>query len=518
MRIEILDTTLRDGAQAERVVFSIEDKIKIIRALDKMGVDFIEAGNPGASPKDAKLFEFARDNIALENSRLAAFGMTCRAGAKAEEDAQLLALAACGAGVVSLVGKACAFQVREVLRVPLEENLRMVSDSIRFLTEKGIRVFFDAEHFFDGFARDEEYAMDVLAAALKAGAERLILCDTNGGTLPETTQSVVEKVCSRFGNVVGIHTHNDSGLATACTMFAVRGGAVQVQGTINGYGERCGNANLCTVIPNLALKMGYDVLLSGNLTALSGTARFVADIANLQMDEKTPYVGDSAFAHKAGMHIDGVMKNPATFEHVLPEDVGNHRRYLLSEQSGRGALMLKLKQIAPDIDRDSPEVANIVNMLKKLEADGYAFEDADASLELRILGALGRRREFFRVIDFNVVCRKPEDEKNSQAYVKIGVGNQVEITADEGNGPVDALDRALKKALLRFYPLLGGVRLVDLKVRVVEDRGTESSVRFMMESTDGKRVWSTVGYSSNIIEASFIALSDSIEYLLMLES
>ena len=241
-------------------------------------------------------------------------------------------------------------------------------------------------------------------------------------------------------------------------------------------------------------------------------------IANLQMDEKTPYVGDSAFAHKAGMHIDGVMKNPATFEHVLPEDVGNHRRYLLSEQSGRGALMLKLKQIAPDIDRDSPEVANIVNMLKKLEADGYAFEDADASLELRILGALGRRREFFRVIDFNVVCRKPEDEKNSQAYVKIGVGNQVEITADEGNGPVDALDRALKKALLRFYPLLGGVRLVDLKVRVVEDRGTESSVRFMMESTDGKRVWSTVGYSSNIIEASFIALSDSIEYLLMLES
>ena len=310
----------------------------------------------------------------------------------------------------------------------------------------------------------------------------------------------------------------DSGLATACSLFGVRGGAVQVQGTINGYGERCGNANLCAVLPNLALKMGYAVLTGDSLTRLSRTARFVSEIANIQMNEKSPYVGRSAFAHKGGMHIDGVLKNPHTFEHVPPERVGNHRRYLISEQAGRGALMLKLAQIAPDVSRESEEAARIMAMLKSLEAEGYSFEDADASLELRILGALNRRREFFRVLDFHVISQKPEDSANAQAYVKVAVDGQVEITADEGDGPVNALDRALRKALLRFYPLLGGARLVDFKVRVVASHGTASVVRVFIESTDGERAWSTVGVSSNVIEASFIALSDSIEYLLMLES
>ena len=325
-------------------------------------------------------------------------------------------------------------------------------------------------------------------------------------------------VTERFGPIAAIHAHNDSGLATACSLFGVRGGAVQVQGTINGYGERCGNANLCAVLPNLALKMGYAVLTGDSLTRLSRTARFVSEIANIQMNEKSPYVGRSAFAHKGGMHIDGVLKNPHTFEHVPPERVGNHRRYLISEQAGRGALMLKLAQIAPDVSRESEEAARIMAMLKSLEAEGYSFEDADASLELRILGALNRRREFFRVLDFHVISQKPEDSANAQAYVKVAVDGQVEITADEGDGPVNALDRALRKALLRFYPLLGGARLVDFKVRVVASHGTASVVRVFIESTDGERAWSTVGVSSNVIEASFIALSDSIEYLLMLES
>ena len=518
MRIETLDTTLRDGAQAEGVVFSIEDKLKIIRALDELGVDYIEAGNPCANPKDEKLFDFAREHLRLKNAQLAAFGMTCRAGVPAEEDAQLRRLAAFDAGVVSLVGKACAFQVREVLRATLEENLRMVSQSIAFLASRGLAVFFDAEHFFDGYAKEPAYALEVLAAAVRAGARRLVLCDTNGGTLPSQIESAVRAVTERFGPIAAIHAHNDSGLATACSLFGVRGGAVQVQGTINGYGERCGNANLCAVLPNLALKMGYAVLTGDSLTRLSRTARFVSEIANIQMNEKSPYVGRSAFAHKGGMHIDGVLKNPHTFGHVPPERVGNHRRYLISEQAGRGALMLKLAQIAPDVSRESEEAARIMAMLKSLEAEGYSFEDADASLELRILGALNRRREFFRVLDFHVISQKPEDSANAQAYVKVAVDGQVEITADEGDGPVNALDRALRKALLRFYPLLGGARLVDFKVRVVASHGTASVVRVFIESTDGERAWSTVGVSSNVIEASFIALSDSIEYLLMLES
>jgi len=358
----------------------------------------------------------------------------------------------------------------------------------------------------------------VLQAAQQAGAARLILCDTNGGTLPSAMEAAVRRAAERFGPVIGVHAHNDCGLATACSLSGVQGGAVQVQGTINGYGERCGNADLCSVLPNLVLKMGCDALDGGDLSRLSATARFVAGIANLLMNEKSPYVGQSAFAHKGGMHIDGVLKNPLTFEHVPPERVGNQRRYLFSEQAGRGALMRKLAQLAPDVMDDTEKVSLILDMLKRLEADGYSFEDADASLELRILGALGRRREYFRVLDFHVDSYKPENDLNAQALVKVAVGEQVEITADEGDGPLNALDKALRKALARFYPLLNGVRMVDLKVRVVESHGTASSVRVMLENSDGQRVWATAGVSTNIIEACFIALLDAIEYLLMLES
>ncbi len=478
MRIETLDTTLRDGAQAEGVVFSIEDKLKIIRALDELGVDYIEAGNPCANPKDEKLFDFAREHLRLKNAQLTAFGMTCRAGVPAEEDAQLRRLAAFDAGVVSLVGKACAFQVREVLRATLEENLRMVSQSIAFLASRGLAVFFDAEHFFDGYAKEPAYALEVLAAAVRAGARRLVLCDTNGGTLPSQIESAVRAVTERFGPIAAIHAHNDSGLATACSLFGVRGGATQVQGTINGYGERCGNANLCAVLPNLALKMDYAVLTGDSLTRLSRTARFVSEIANIQMNEKSPYVGRSAFAHKGGMHIDGVLKNP------------------------------------PDVSRESEEAARIMAMLKSLEAEGYSFEDADASLELRILGALNRRREFFRVLDFHVISQKPEDSANAQAYVKVAVDGQVEITADEGDGPVNALDRALRKALLVFYPQVERMRLRDFKVRVIDSGGTASVVRVLIESTDGSHVWTTTGVSSNIIQACLAALEDSLTYFL----
>lgn len=512
-RIEIFDTLLRDGAQGEGVVFSLEDKIKLVRALDELGVDYIEAGNPFSNPKDMELFSFVTEKMRLSRARLVAFGMTRRPFSKAEDDASLAAMAKCGAPVVSLVGKASLFQVRSVLGVELDENLRMIEDSVRFLTERGKTVFFDAEHFFDGYIEDAEYAAAALEAARRGGASRAILCDTNGGTLPEDVTRIVGEVRARTELKLGIHCHNDTGLATACTLAAVRAGAVQVQGTINGYGERCGNANLCEVMPNLVLKMGLRT--GATIGRITETSRLADEIANMHADPRAPYVGRSAFAHKGGMHIDGMLKSAASFEHVDPALVGNARRYLVSEVSGRSALMTRLTKIEPSLGRASEETVEILGQIKKLEAMGYSFEDADGSLSLRILGALGRRPEFFRVLDFHVISRKPDGTCDAQAYVKVAVGEQVEITADEGDGPINALDKALRKALTRFYPIMNSMRLTDFKVRVVSEQGTASAVRVHIDSTDGVSTFSTVGVSTNVLEAGFIAMTDAIDCLLM---
>ncbi len=514
-RISVLDTTLRDGAQSEGIIFSLEDKLSIIRLLDDLGVDYIEAGNPASNPKDAELFRFAKEHMQLKQSRLTAFGSTCRVGTDALQDSGLAALIDAGASCVSLFGKSSIFHVTEVIKTSPEENLRIIHDSVAYLVQNGVEVLFDAEHFFDGFLIDGEYALKCLKAAQSAGASWLVLCDTNGGTLPGDIQIVTQQVTGSLNLPVAIHCHNDSGLATAGTLRAVMAGATQVQGTINGYGERCGNANLCEILPNLQLKMHMDCLPTGALTRLTSTARSIGEIANISINEHSPYVGRSAFAHKGGMHIDGVMKNHKSFEHIKPEWVGNHRRYLLSEMAGRGALLGKLSTLAPTLTKDSPEVVAIMEELKQLEADGYSFENATASLELRLLGALGQRQHFFEVLDFQVISRKANSTKNTQAFVKIRVDNKSELSAEEGDGPINALDLALRKALLLFFPCIEQMHLADFKVRVVNNNGTASAVRVYIESTDGKHVWGTVGVSSNIIEAGFIALADSIEYLLL---
>jgi 2-isopropylmalate synthase len=405
-----------------------------------------------------------------------------------------------------------------VLGVSKEENLRMIRDSIAYLTSLGRRVFFDAEHFFDGFMTDPDYAMATLEEAAGAGVELLVLCDTNGGALPRDICSTVKRVTGAFKLPVAIHCHNDAGLATAGTLCAVSAGASQVQGTMNGYGERCGNANLCEVIPNLMLKLGFDALNGKPLANLTPAARYISEIANAALNPRAPYVGRSAFAHKGGMHIDAMLKDDRTFEHISPELVGNDRRYLISEMAGRGALAAKLNALVPDITKDSDEAAKLTEMLKALESDGYTFEDAESSLELRILGALGRRASFFDVTDFHVLSHLADGEDSARAYVKVRVDGMDEITADQGNGPIAALDKALRKALSRFFPDLNRMRLSDFKVRVVGGSGTSSKVRVHIESTDESETWATVGVSGNILEASFIALTDSIEYMLIKNS
>ena len=516
--IEFLDTTLRDGAQGEGIVFSLEDKIKIIRALDGIGVDYIEAGNPASNPRDAELFRYASAHMSLERARLTAFGSTCRPDAEAAGSPELRALAECGARTASIFGKASRRHVERVLQTTPEENLRIIRESVAWLTAQGIEVLFDAEHFFDGYAADPDYALAALRVAAEAGASRLVLCDTNGGRLPEEIARGVRAAREAFGDVIALHCHNDSGLAAANAIAGVEAGARQLQGTLNGYGERCGNLNLCTAIPNCAVKLGCKCLREGGLERVGAAARLAADVANLPMDEKSPYVGRSAFAHKGGMHIDAMRKDTGSFEHVDPALLGAERRYLVSDLAGRGALMTRLEGIDPSLRKDSAETARLLAAVKEMEAEGYSFEGADASLRLRLLGLLGRRPRYFELLDFHVVSRKPEDERNAQAYVKVRVDGQVEITADEGDGPVNAIDLAVRKALSRFFPSIGRMRLKDFKVRVVNSAGTASSVRVQIESTDGDHVWATVGVSSNIIEASVTALTDAIEYLLLSES
>lgn len=514
-KIYTYDSTLRDGAQGEGIALTVSDKLNITKKLDELGIDYIEAGNPGSNPKDMEYYEMVR-RLKLKNSRLVAFGSTRRAGIKVYEDNNVSALLKAETPVVAIFGKSWDFQVESIIRTTLEENLKMIGDTIRFMKEKGKEVVFDAEHFFDGFKSNPEYALSALRAAEDSGADWLVLCDTNGGCFPNEISEAVRIVSELLKTPVGIHCHNDCGMAVANSIMAVQSGAVQVQGTVNGYGERCGNANLCTIIPSLQLKAEYQLIPDKCMADLTSLSRFVSEAANKGHNENEPFVGNNAFAHKGGMHIDAVLKNPISYEHIPPELVGNKRRLLMSEVSGRSTIIKKIQQFVPGIGKESPEVKEIIKRLKELEHEGYQFEGAESSFELMVKRFLGMKNEFFKVIDFKVWCDNKRDLLNSAgAVIKVEVNGTEEITTAEGDGPVNAIDKALRRALEFFYPQLKVVRLSDYKVRVLDTtQATAAKVRVHIESTDGELVWGTVGVSSNIIEASCFALVDSIEYFL----
>ena len=452
----------------------------------------------------------------LKNARLAAFGSTRRAGIKANEDANLKALLGAGTPVVTIFGKSWDFHVTDIIKTSLEENLNMIHDTISFLISQDKEVIFDAEHFFDGYKANPDYALRTLKVAKEAGASCLVLCDTNGGSFPDEIGQIVAKVASQLDVPLGIHCHNDGGMAVANSIMAVENGAVQVQGTINGFGERCGNANLSTIIPNLQLKRGYFCVPEDQMKRLVDLSRYVSELANLAPDERAPYVGRSAFAHKGGMHIDAINKNPLSFEHIEPCVVGNERRILMSEVSGRSTILKRIQRMMPDIDKNSPQTQYLMDELKRLEHEGYQFEGAEISFELLVRRVLGMDKKFFDIKDFRVLCEEHgQDDYSASAFIKVEVDGGEEVTAAEGDGPVNALDKALRKALRIFYPELDRMRLTDYKVRVVDTtKATAAKVRVHIESTDGKRVWGTVGVSTNIIEASWLALIDSIEYFL----
>jgi len=516
MKISVLDTTLRDGLQSEDVSLSVNDKINIVELLDGFGVNFIEAGNPFSNPKDVQFFEEVKC-LKLTNAKLTAFGSTVRKHTKPEDDAGLNALLAVGTEVVTIFGKSSILHVNEVLRVSPDENLRMIRETVEYLVRMNRLVIYDAEHFYDGHALDKDYAEKTLAAASDAGAFVLCLCDTNGGTLPKEIFDITKRITGLYPNVeIGIHAHNDSGCAVANTIAAVESGATHVQGTFTGFGERCGNAELCSVIPNLVFKKKKEC--DADLSKLTVTATAISERANLKLENNKPYVGESAFTHKGGMHIDGVLKYTSSFEHINPETVGNKRRLLVSEVSGRGVVFEKIKTYYPELDKTSPELDAIVAKLKEMESFGYQFEAADASFELMVAGVLGRRKKFFNLKFYKTMGEFPvaEGELSASATIKVEVDGKNELTAATGHGPVNALDLALRKALTVFYPAISDMHLTDYKVRVIDqNKDTAARVRVLIESTDKEKVWTTIGVSENIIEASLTALIDSIEYKLL---
>ncbi len=515
--ISIYDTTLRDGAQGEEVSFSAEDKWKIARALDDLGIGYLEAGNPGSNPKDLEFFGYLQGQP-LKNAVVTAFGSTRRKEISVEEDMNLKALLSANTRAVAIFGKSWDLHVTHVIRTSLDENLRMIEETVRYFKDKDREVIFDAEHFFDGCKANPEYAWRCLEAAAEGGADWLVLCDTNGGAFPDEIQAVTRLAVDRFPVRIGIHCHDDGGLAAANSLMAVEAGAAQVQGTFIGFGERCGNANLSTVIPNLQLKRGYACIPDCRMDGLTETARLVAEVSNIALNPRFPYVGKSAFAHKGGMHIDGVSKKSRSFEHIPPEKVGNRRRFLMSEVAGRSLILKKLEAIVPGLEKDSAETRTVVEKLKSLEHDGYQFEAAECSFELMVRRLLGRSRPFFELENFTVIgeMATPSDGRTSTAMIKVKVDGKQEMTAAEGDGPVHALDQALRKALGVFYPELKEMKLTDYKVRVLNPKeATAAKVRVLIESTDGRDIWTTVGVSTDIIEASCLALVDSIEYKLM---
>jgi len=522
-KVELYDTTLRDGAQSEGISFSVVDKLHIARKLDELGVRYIEGGWPGSNPKDAEFYQRVKD-LSLENARIVGFGSTRRRNTRAEEDNNLLMLVEAGVKIATLVAKSSDQQVTRVLRTTPEENLDMIADSIRFLKSKGIEVFFDAEHFFDGYKSDAKYALKTLEAAADAGATCLVLCDTNGGALPDEIKEAVEAAARATAVPLGIHCHNDGGLALANTLAAVQAGATQVQGTINGYGERTGNTDLSTVIPTLKLKMGIACVTDAQLARVTEISHAISEIANKVPDPYAPYVGASAFSHKAGYHLDGVLKWPDAYQHIDPESVGNRQRTVVSDQSGKRNIITKAREMGIDLSGDARSTQELLQHVKTLESRGFQYDNAEASFELLLHRARPGYKPPFELVDFIVLVeskrrrstRQGQGDLLSEAMVKVKICKDVIHTAAEGDGPVNALDRALRKALLQFYPSLAQVKLTDYKVRILEEStGTESQVRVLIESSDGETEWRTVGGSTNIIEASWLALADGLEYWLL---
>jgi 2-isopropylmalate synthase len=526
----LYDTTLRDGTQREGLSVSIEDKLRIARRLDQLGIPFIEGGWPGANPKDVQFFWQLQENP-LKNSEVVAFCSTRRPNTTAASEPMLQAILAAGTRWVTVFGKSWDLHVTTGLKTTLAENLAMIRDTIEYLVSQGRRVIYDAEHWFDGYKHNPDYALQTLEAAIASGAQWLVLCDTNGGTLPDEVSQIVQAVISQkpmtndLGQItipqIGIHTHNDSDLAVANALAAVKAGARMVQGTINGYGERCGNANLCSLIPNLQLKLGYSCIGEDELVQLTEASRFVSEVVNLAPDEHAPFVGRSAFAHKGGIHVSAVERNPLTYEHIQPQQVGNRRRIVISEQAGLSNVLAKARTFGIELDHHQPEARQILQRMKDLESEGYQFEAAEASFALLIYEALGNRQQFFEIKGFRVHCDliAGKETSNSLATIKVSVNGENILEAAEGIGPVAALDAALRKALVNFYPQIAEFELTDYKVRILNgNTGTAAKTRALVESGNGHQRWTTVGVSTNILEASYQAVVEGLEYGLLLYS
>ncbi|MGM0424827.1 MAG: citramalate synthase [Thermodesulfobacteriota bacterium] len=519
--ISIYDTTLRDGTQAEDLHLSTEDKIRISQRLDGLGLDYIEGGWPGSNPTDEHFFQ-EMQNYALKRAQVVAFGSTHNPKSSPESDPNFQKLLQAGTQAITLFGKSWEIHVKEALRISMDRNLEIIQDSLAYSRHRVKELFFDAEHFFDGFKENKDYALACLQKAHQAGADVLVLCDTNGGTLTHEVADILRQVKKELPQArLGIHAHNDSELAVANSLAAIQAGAVQVQGTINGFGERCGNANLCSIIPALELKMGYSCLPEGHLAKLTSTSYYVSEVANLRPFHRQPYVGRSAFAHKGGVHVSAIRRNPRTYEHINPESVGNKQRVLLSDLAGKSNILFKARQYGLNLDRDDPFVPELLSQVKEMESKGYDFSVAEASFELLLYRALGRMRKYYSLLGFRVMDAKQQENQNpfSEATVMIQVGGEVEHTAATGKGPVNALDNALRKGLEKFYPDLQDMDLLDFKVRVLSpsvnsSSGTASRVRVLIESGDQKAKWITMGVSFNIIEASWQALVDSVNYKL----
>ena len=535
-KIWIYDTTLRDGAQREGLSLSIEDKLRIAHQLDQLGIPFIEGGWPGANPKDVQFFWRLQEEP-LRQAEVVAFCSTRRPSKKAADDPMLQPILSAGTRWVTLFGKSWDLHVIDGLKTTLDKNLAMIQDTIEFLRSHDRRVIYDAEHWFDGYKHNPDYALKTLTTALSAGAEWLVLCDTNGGALPHEIAAITRQVHDWLGTIqtasplssalspakIGIHTHNDSGTAVANALAAVMEGAVMVQGTINGYGERCGNANLCSLIPNLQLKLGYDCIQPAQLAKLSESSRFISEVVNLAPDDHAPFVGLSAFAHKGGIHVSAVERNPLTYEHIPPEAVGNRRRIVISDQAGLSNVLAKARSFGIELDKQDPTCRKLLQRLKTLEQEGYQFEAAEASFELLMRVALHQRPQFFQFKGFQVHCERMPDgdlwRSHSLATVKVAVNGQDILEAAEGNGPVSALDAALRKALLTNYPAIAQFHLTDYKVRILDGRaGTSAKTRVLLESSDGYKRWTTVGVSGNILEASYQAVVEGLEYGLIMQT